>query len=89
MNSKTDELTGLTVIFREKINKSYEKIITIIKDGTTYIAELNYDDWDGYSINWADKNSQSVEEPAWATEYAETNSYYDLAYLLDEMAVEK
>jgi hypothetical protein len=89
MNSKIDEPTGLTVIFREKINKSYEKIITIIKDGTTYIAELNYDDWDGYFISWANENSQPVEEPAWATEYAEANSYHDLAYLLDEMAVEK
>jgi hypothetical protein len=89
VNSKTDELTGLTVIFREKINKSYEKIVKIIKEDTTYIAELNYDDWDGYSISWANENSQLVEEPAWATEYAEANSYHDLAYLLDEMAVEK
>ena len=38
MNTKIDKPTGLTVIFREKTNKSYEKSVRVIKDEVTYIA---------------------------------------------------
>ena len=85
MNSKIDEPTGLEVFFKEKIVKSYQKLIKIIKDDKEIYAQLDYDDWDGYSINWLDENYKNIEEPAWATEYAEATSYHELAYLLDEM----
>jgi hypothetical protein len=51
MNTKIDEPTGLTVIFKEKTNKSYEKTVKVIKDDTSYIVFLNYDEWDGYSMS--------------------------------------
>jgi hypothetical protein len=88
MNTKIDEPTGLTVIFKEKTNKSYEKTVKVIKDDTSYIVFLNYDEWDGYSIVWTDDNYKDIDEPAWATEYAEATSYHELAYLLDEMGRE-
>jgi hypothetical protein len=85
---KEVELLGIEVIFREKINKSYEKNVKVIKDGITYLVILNYDDWDGYSIYWSDENSIRIDEPDWAVEYINKNSNHDLAYLLDEMGVE-
>lgn len=86
---KVDIPAGLDVFFKEKAIKSYEKTVKVIKDGQELYANLDYDEWDGYSINWTDEYYKDVEEPAWATEYAEATSYHDLAYLLDEMAIEK
>jgi hypothetical protein len=88
-NNEVDTLAGLEVFFKEKTSLSYEKTVKVIKDGQELYAFLKYDEWDGYSINWTDVDYKEVEEPTWATEYAEANSYHDLAYLLDEMAVEK
>lgn len=85
MNTKVDTPAGLDVFFKQNIIKSYEKLVKVIKDGQEMYANLNYDDWDGYSINWMDENYKEIEEPAWATEYAEATSYHELAYLLDEM----
>jgi hypothetical protein len=82
---KEVELIGIDVFFKEKIVKSYQKLVKVIKDDQELYAQLDYDEWDGYSINWMDDNYKEVEEPAWATKYAEATSYHDLAYLLDEM----
>lgn len=82
---KEVELLGIDVFFKEKIVKSYQKLVKVIKDGQELYAQLDYDDWDGYSISWLDENYKEIEEPAWATEYAKATSYHELAYLLDEM----
>ena len=60
ISTKVDEPTGLTVIFRERTNKSYEKSVKVIKDDTIYLAFLNYDEWDGYSIVWTDDNYKDI-----------------------------
>jgi hypothetical protein len=88
MNTKIDTPTNLTVSFREKIIFSYEKMVKVVKDNQVLYANLNYDDWDGYSIKWYDENLKDIEEPNWASEYAEATSYHELAYLLDEMGQE-
>jgi hypothetical protein len=80
-----DTPVGLEVFFKQKTIKSYEKLVKIIKDGEELYASIDYDDWDGYSISWYDENLKDTKEPIWASEYAETNTYNDLAYLLDEM----
>jgi hypothetical protein len=82
---KEVELLGLDVFFKEEVIKSYQKLVKVIKDGKEMYANLDYDDYDGYSINWMDENYKEIEEPKWATEYAEVNSYHELAFLLDEM----
>lgn len=82
---KEVELLRIDVFFKEKIVKSYQKLVKVIKDGQELYAQLDYDEWDGYSISWLDENYKEIEEPAWATEYAEATSYHELAYLLDEM----
>lgn len=89
MNTKIDTPTGLNVFFKSKTCLSYEKTVRVIKDEQKLYAFLKYDEWDGYSIDWTDENYKEIEEPIWATEYAEATSYHDLAYLLDEMAIEK
>jgi hypothetical protein len=83
--NKVDTPAGLDVFFREQTYLSYEKTVKVIKDGQELYAFLKYDEWDGYSINWTDQNFKDIEEPAWATEYANATSYHDLAYLLDEL----
>lgn len=85
MNTKIDTPEGLDVFFKEKTIISYQKTVKVIKDDLEIYAQLDYDDWDGYSITWLDENYKKIEEPAWATEYAELTSYHELAYLLDEM----
>jgi hypothetical protein len=82
---KEVELLGIDVFFKEKIVKSYQKIVKVIKDNQELYAQLDYEDWDGYSISWYDENYKAIEEPIWVSEYAKANSYHDLAYLLDEM----
>ncbi len=82
---KEVELIGIDVFLKQNTIKSYEKLVKIIKDDQEMYALLDYDDYDGYSINWMDENYKEVEEPAWATKYAEATSYHELAYLLDEM----
>lgn len=83
--NKVDTPAGLDVFFREQNYLSYEKTVKVIKDGQELYAFLKYDEWDGYSIVWTDENYKDIEEPAWATEYANATSYHDLAYLLDEL----
>lgn len=83
--NKVDTPTGLDVFFKERTIKSYEKLVKVIKDGQELYAFLDYDEWEGYSIVWTDENYKDIEEPAWATEYANATSYHDLAYLLDEL----
>jgi hypothetical protein len=82
---KEVELLGIDVFFKEEIIKSYQKLVKVIKDGKEMYANLDYDDYDGYSISWMDENYKEIEEPKWATKYAEVNSYHELAFLLDEM----
>jgi hypothetical protein len=82
---KEVELLGIDVFFKEEIIKSYQKLVKVIKDGQEMYANLDYDDYDGYYITWLDENYKDIEEPEWATKYAEKNSYHGLAYLLDEM----
>lgn len=89
MNTKIDIPQGLEVTFREKEVISYTKSVTITKDGETIVADLHYDNWDGYEILWSNLEGESIEEPEWANEYAELTSYHELAYLLDEMGVER
>ncbi len=88
MNTKIDIPTNLVVSFREKTIFSYEKMVKVVKDNQVLFANLNYDNWDGYSINWYDEKFKDIEEPNWASEYAEATSYHELAYLLDEMGQE-
>ena len=83
--NKEVELLGIDVFFKEEIIKSYQKLVKVIKDGEEMYANLDYDDYDGYSISWMDENYKEIEEPKWATEYAGVNSYHELAFLLDEM----
>jgi hypothetical protein len=89
INTKIDTPTDLKVIFLSEAINSYEKSVRVVKDNTTYIAFINYDEWDGYSIVWTDDKYKDIDEPTWASEYAEATSYHDLAYLLDEMGKEK
>ncbi len=89
MNTKIDTPQGLEVIFREKEIISYAKSVIITKNGETIIADLHYDNWDGYGISWSDLDGKSIEEPEWATEYADLTSYHELAYMLDEMGAEQ
>ena len=88
MNTKIDTPQGLEVTFREKEIISYDKTVSVTKDGTTLFADLHYDSWDGYEILWRNLEGENINEPQWATEYAELTSYHELAYLLDEMGVE-
>jgi hypothetical protein len=89
MNTKIDTPQGLEVIFREKEIISYAKSVKVAKDGETFIADLRYDNCWGYEILWSDLNGKEVEEPKWATEYADLTSYHELAYMLDEMGAEQ
>ena len=89
MNTKIDTPQGLKVAFREKEVFSYQKSVSVTKDGITLIADLHYDNWDGYEISWHNLEGKEVEEPEWATEYAELTSYHELAYLLDEMGAKR
>jgi hypothetical protein len=89
MNARIDIPQGLEVTFREKEVISYEKTVSIVKDGITILADLHYDNWDGYEISWRNMEEKEIEEPQWATDYAELTSYHELAYLLDEMGVER
>jgi hypothetical protein len=85
MNAKIDTPQGLEVTFREKVIVSYAKSVKVTKDGETVIADLHYDDYDGYEITWSDLDGKEAGEPKWATEYADLTSYHELAYMLDEM----
>jgi len=104
MNTKIDTPQGLEVTFQQKEILSYQKEIKVEKDGVVLVAEINYDDYDGYGITWYTPKVttlqgqggeytvttyEDAEEPKWATEYADLTSYHELAYLLDEMGVEK
>lgn len=83
--NKVDTPVGLDVFFKEQTYKSYEKLVKVIKDGQELYANIDYDQWDGYGITWFNEDWQTIEEPAWATQYADATSYHELAYLLDEL----
>jgi len=89
MRTSADTPEGLIITFEEKVVNHYRKSIKITKDGITIRADIDYDDWDGYQINWYDLDGKEIIEPSWASKYAEATSYHELAYYLDEMAKEE
>lgn len=66
----------------DKEIKAYVKLLLIERDGETYRADLTYDEYDGYELDFIDSNGRPTGTPDWAIEWEE-NNLESVASMLD------
>jgi len=77
----------MKVTCKERELQSYVKSIEIEVEGETYLADLTYDSYSGYTLQFISKEGKIIDSPQWALDYEkqiEPGHWRSLEYDLDE-----
>ena len=65
---------------------AFDKHIQFEFEGTVYYADLHWDSYDGYDMNFVDKDGKHVDTPEWFWNWDETEP---VEYILDCLTEDK
>jgi hypothetical protein len=79
----------MKVTCRDREITSYIKSIQIEIEGETYLVDLTYDSYSGYTLQFISNEGKLIESPQWALDYEQEikpGQWRSLEYDLDEMS---
>ena len=81
----------MEILLKEKVIDAYQLSVVIKRDGEVHYADISWDHYDGYQVNFYDRLGKRVPYPKWATEYEAGNLPLDhsLGYWLEAQIKEE